>query len=301
MEIKTKCVICDTYDNAKEVYPPQIEFGSIDFKTFSARRLPDQVHYRWVRCNLCKLMRSDPIYDLNLLELYKESTFEYSQETENLKKTYFRLAKYAIKDSFFEKSILEIGGGNGFFLEEMISAKAKSIAGVEPSKSAIDKSAPNVKPYMICDQMRNGLFPSNYFDLVAMFHVMDHLSDPLKVIEAIYEVLKPGGKILIAIHNEKSISSKILRRKSPIVDVEHTYLYNFDTARLVILKSGLINVQTGWYANTYSIRYLFQLLPLPISLKKALLSSRFLKIIMTLRVSFPLGNMWLVAEKPRYS
>jgi len=50
---------------------------------------------------------------------------------------------------------------------------------------------------IVCD-VENGLpFPSNYFDYVRASHLMEHLNDVVKVINEIWRVLKPNGKLQI--------------------------------------------------------------------------------------------------------
>ena len=74
----TTCAICGSLDNANELYPAN--FSPLDFNPgiFSARRIPDKIHYRIVRCQKCGLVRSDPIIDLETLtDLYTQSIQTY--------------------------------------------------------------------------------------------------------------------------------------------------------------------------------------------------------------------------------
>ena len=89
-------------------------------KFFSARRLPDRRFYRWVKCLKCGLYRSDPVLNINLSDLYTKSTFDYGAEVNGLKKTYSLLVKKALLPGKPKGGILEIGGGNGFFLEKAL-------------------------------------------------------------------------------------------------------------------------------------------------------------------------------------
>jgi len=114
MEIATKCPICETLNNSASVYPSNVDEHSFSTEVFSARRLPDRRHYQWVRCNSCSLLRSDPVFDVDLEQLYVESTFDYSTEVDGLKKTYFNLVKRALGNKQLRKSIFEVGGGMDF-------------------------------------------------------------------------------------------------------------------------------------------------------------------------------------------
>lgn len=42
-------------------------------------------------------------------------------------------------------------------------------------------------------------FPDNYFDVIEMHHVLEHLENPLRVIEEIWRISKPNAKVIIAV------------------------------------------------------------------------------------------------------
>jgi SAM-dependent methyltransferase len=127
--------------------------------------------------------------------------------------------------------------------------------------------------------------------------VLDHLPDPLDTLKLILETLKPGGSICIAVHNVKSISATLLRSKSPIFDVEHTYLYSKKTLKLLLEKAGYSEIEIRHYKNSYSLAYLFHLLPLSRRFKSKLLNSNYGQLLRRVRLTVPLGNMWAVARK----
>jgi ubiquinone/menaquinone biosynthesis C-methylase UbiE len=197
------------------VYPATIDPQSFTAEVFSARRLPDRRHYRWVKCKKCSLYRSDPISDIDLDELYKVSTFDYSTELHGLRNSYRKIV-FKTCPSPKGKSIVEIGGGNGFFLQEAQEMGFTKLIEIEPSLSAFESAHKTLKPYFIVDMLRDGLIPDNSVDIVVIFHVLDHLPDPSLVLNQIYKMLKPGGSICIAVHNVNSVSAKILKNKSPV-------------------------------------------------------------------------------------
>jgi hypothetical protein len=85
--------------------------------------------------------------------------------------------------------------------------------------------------------------------------------------------------------------------RSPIIDIEHTYLYSKSTIRQIFGANGFSVVEVGTAANTLSLRYLFQLLPLPKGLKRASLSALHSQPIGEWRFTVQLGNLYLIAQK----
>lgn len=296
MDIKTLCPICETFDNSSVVYESNFSKETFNEEKFSARRLPDRQHYQWVRCSSCSLLRSDPIWDQNLKDLYTGSTFDYGGEVEGLKRTYLKLLTNACENRI-PKSVLEIGGGNGFFLVAVRTLGDVKILGIEPSQDAIKKAHPDIKPFLIQDVMSPGIIPPNSFEVCAMFHTLDHLPDPIEILKSCIESLSPGGVLIVAVHNEKAFSAKLLGKKSPIFDVEHTHLYSKETSVLLFQKLGLAQIRVNSYRNHYSLAYILHLTPISRKVRASILSSAFGKLLSKIRVNLPLGNIVISGVK----
>ena len=179
--LPSPCALCGSYDNSNEIYPSNFDLEAFNPEVFSARRLPDRIHYRMVECKKCNLLRSDPVADSDtLLQLYIKSTFSYGNQINFLKKTYGRYLELAKKVSPNATSLLEIGCGSGFFLEEAIKHGIPNVWGVEPSTNAASQAPINLQKKIILDVMRPNLFPKDTtFDIICLFQVLDHMPDPV--------------------------------------------------------------------------------------------------------------------------
>ena len=297
--IPTKCAICGTDGNAKEIYPANFAPEAFAPEIFSARRLPDRIHYRMVRCNECGLLRSDPVAPDELISsLYAKSTFDYGAEVSGLCETYGNYLDIAAGERSRKLSVLEIGCGNGFFLKEALKRGYGPVHGVEPSTAATSAADPEVIGSIACDIMKPGLFPSESFDIICMFQVFDHLSQPGQVLKESFDLLRPGGKLLCINHNVSAVSARILGERSPIIDIEHTYLYDPETMTRIVSNYGFSVERTGAVWNKYSLSYLLRLVPMPTAIKKSLLSALRMARLGNLHFKVPLGNLFLVARKP---
>lgn len=293
----TKCAVCGTYGQATEKWPEKL--GSLAFTAdvFSARRIPDQIHYRMVNCDGCGLLRSDPVLaDDALTLLYKDASFDYGDELAALKSTYGgALSRVeAIVDD--RVGLLDIGCGNGFVLEEAICRGWSDVHGVEPTADAVAAANPVVKAVIIEDIMRPGLFEPGELSAVTLFQVLDHIPDPLELLRECKSALKPGGVILAWNHNASALSARILGQRSPIVDVEHTYLYSPTTMRLLFEAAGFEVLEISLVRNLYSLGYLAQLVPLPRQFKSHLVPALRKTWLGRARLRVPLGNLCLVAR-----
>jgi SAM-dependent methyltransferase len=250
-----------------------------------------------VSCNKCGLLRSDPVLaDDALALLYREASFDYGDELESLKSTYGG-ALSRVEAILDERSgLLDIGCGNGFLLEEAMSRGWTDVRGVEPTADAVSAASPAVSGAIIEDIMRPGLFAQGELSAITLFQVLDHIPDPLELLLECRLALKPGGLILAWNHNASAPSARILGERSPIVDVEHTYLYSPRTMQSLFESAGfeVLDISSVW--NLYSLSYLAQLVPLPRRLKDYVVPASRRTRLGRARFRVPLGNLCLLAR-----
>ena len=142
-----------------------------------------------------------------------------------------------------------------------------------------------------------GILPSRSISLVCFFQMLDHVPNPKEFLTSVYDVLEPGGVAVCVTHNTKALTAKILGEKSPIFDIEHTYLYNPKNMAKLFEKAGMKSLETFGVPNRYPLKYWFNLAPLPKSIKKPILplTEKFKFFNMRLNVNF--GNFGLIAQK----
>ena len=97
--INVQCSLCGEKNNFKVIYPQNFKENSFTPEIFSARRIPDNIHYQIVKCSRCGLVRSNPILEQEkIFKLYEKSHFKYLEEINNIRETY---GKYLLKlDTF---------------------------------------------------------------------------------------------------------------------------------------------------------------------------------------------------------
>jgi SAM-dependent methyltransferase len=294
----TRCAVCGTEGNAQTVHEASFDAGAFTPAIFSARRTPDRIHYRLVRCLACGLLRSDPVASDDVIaDLYMRSEFHYGEETANLARTYGRYLAKLERHERRHDALLEVGCGNGFFLEEARRQGYETVRGVEPSTDAVAQAPPGLRDEIVVDVMRNGLFDEQSFDAICFFQVLDHLADPAGVLGECLTLLRPGGLLLCLNHDAGALSARVLGARSPIVDIEHTYLYTRPTISRLLGSVGFDVLETGTVWNTYTLRYLAHLLPLPGPVKGALAKGLQATRLERLRLTVKLGNLYAIARR----
>ena len=293
---KVKCPICEAFDNYKVLYPGNVTDSDFNTQIFSARRLPDKIHYRIVQCITCGLVRSDPIADTHVLgKLYSTSLFTYDNEVKSLKITYMEALNNVLPKLNKKVNILEIGCGNGFVMEEIYKLGYKNIYGVEPSKDAVGKANPTIKKNIVIEMYCEESFPGKKFDLIFLFQTFDHLSNPNKLFRSIHKKLNSHGYMLAFNHDIGSESSKFLGERSPIIDIEHPFLYDHKTIAKLLQKNHFRVEKIYSPYNYLSLNHLIKLLPLPNKIKLFIIDHKFNYLNKVTRLK--IGNLCVIAKK----
>lgn len=298
--LDTKCAICGNNKNTKTLYKERINYNNINSKTFSARRTPDRMHYRFLKCNRCGLIFSNPIFNKKEINnLYLKSNFNYAKESEYLKKTYFNYFKNKVLDKNSSKNlkILEIGAGNGFFLEELKDNGFKNVYGIEPGRLSVEKARKDIKKNIKINVLEPNLYPKNHFDIICCFHTLDHIIEPNVFLAEVYSLLKQGGKTFFIVHNTKGLSVKLLKEKSPIFDIEHIYLFNPETLKKIFEKNRFKQSKVFNIKNNYPLSYWVKLFPIPKSFKKIVINLLTITKMGLIPFSLSAGNIGIVSHK----
>jgi SAM-dependent methyltransferase len=110
--------------------------------------------------------------------------------------------------------ILDVGSGSGEWLAVLKQAGHR-VCGVEPDpfygEFARQRYAVQVETKGILDLAR----PENPFDVITLFHVLEHLPDPLAALQNFREWLTPGGLLIIEVPNTNSVHQNPAGRFHP--------------------------------------------------------------------------------------
>jgi SAM-dependent methyltransferase len=292
------CALCNSSEDYTVLYKANFKDADINIDTFSARRLPDRVHYRIVRCKNDGLVRSNPVLDDSaLLALYHKSKFTYEEEIVNLTSTYLDVLSNVLPSFSKNSKILEVGCGNGFILEGLYNLGYKNVFGVEPSGEAVEKADKKVKNNIRLDRLRPGMFEDGYFDLVFFFQTFDHVKDPNVFLKICNNLLSPGGYIVSLNHDIESLFVKILKHRSPVIDIEHTFFYSQETIKRLFEKNGFKPLKVYSPANVISLKHILWLFPLPMFIKIPLMNSILLKPFFKKSLKLRIGNLCIIAKK----
>ncbi len=183
------------------------------------------------------MLVTDPVPDN--LSLYYESE-DYISHTDAKKtfidkiyqavKTYSlnKKVKLITKYSNENKSLLDVGAGTGDFL---ITAKTNNwnVNGVEPNSKA--KKLASEKGLQLFSDLDS--LPNKEYDIITLWHVLEHLPDLEIKIRRLKSLLKKDGTLIIAVPNYKSYDAQYYKKFWAAYDVPR-HLWHF--SKLSIAK-----------------------------------------------------------------
>ncbi|MRX70461.1 Methyltransferase domain-containing protein [Flavobacterium resistens] len=160
------------------------------------------------------MLITSPQPDLENLGRYYESE-DYISHTDNkrsvFEKAYHFVKSIALKNKLnlinSEQSqkgkILDIGAGTGDFL---LTAKNDdwNVIGIEPSDRA--KNIAKEKGISFVEEISE--LENNSFDVITMWHVLEHVPNLELQIQELKRLLKPTGTLIVAVPNFKSFDAK---------------------------------------------------------------------------------------------
>jgi len=173
-----------------------------------SNRVRDSKKFKVIKCMKCHHVQLFPIpskidekkfYDEELQNLVIKKDFKISELRKNSSSDIERRINFIRKLIPKECKILEIGSGDGFFLEKMYDY-GYNITGIEISKQRRERSKKITKA-RIFDKDVSEIKNLGKFDLVVLFHVLEHIHEPKIFLKNISKLLNSKGKIIVEVPN----------------------------------------------------------------------------------------------------
>ncbi len=127
-------------------------------------------------------------------------------------------------------TLLDVGCGAGFFVREA-SEQGYSAEGIEFSREAVEFGMREGGVRLTEGDLLHAQFAGRSFDIVTLWHVLEHLPRPVETLKKIRAILKPGGILILAVPNFDSVQARLFRGRWYHLEVPR-HLYHFTPGTL---------------------------------------------------------------------
>ena len=217
-----------------------------------------------IECANCSLKYTFPIPTIDKIAPYYNFT-EYISHTDVKEGWMNQLYHFVRTKTLQQKSnwvqslftghkgkILEVGAGTGAFANVM-SQKKWEVTALEPDlasrQRAFDNYKINLRPI---EDLTN--LPKENFDVICLWHVLEHVHDLKGYIATFSKILKTNGRLIIAVPNYTSYDAQYYKNHWAAYDVPR-HLYHFSPASIQVLLDPfnlqLIQAKPMWYDSFY--------------------------------------------------
>lgn len=229
-----------------------------------------QEEFKIVKCDSCGFHFTNPIPEADKIGEYYKSE-EYISHSSNQKGLinflYNKVRNITLKEKVKwimnetdGRDLLDIGSGTGHFLKAA-NDKGFNGTGLEPDTDARDFAHKNNHVRSSAQEELYNI-EENSFDVITMWHVLEHVYELRKDLQRIDEILRGNGRLFIAVPNMNAYDARYYKKDWAAYDVPR-HLYHFqenDVSRLLMdfgfhLKKVIPMRFDSYYVSMLSEKY----------------------------------------------
>jgi SAM-dependent methyltransferase len=144
--------------------------------------------------------------------------------------------------------ILEIGCGRGLLLNAL-SRLGHECHGTERSGLAAKRAQRTVGAKVYTAPLDHCNLEKEYFDLVILWHVLEHLENPAETLAQIFQLLRAGGILILEVPNLASLQSRLTGKYWFHLDIErHLFHFPAEGLRRLLKATGFLIIEEGTFS-----------------------------------------------------
>ena len=248
----TKCRLCSSSNT-------QLLFVS---KNIHGRHLLGREKFNVLECKNCEVTFTD--VDVNSLfysHYYPENYYDEFQGGRLIggilafleKFSFQRKLRLILRHKPLGNRVLEIGCAQGKFLNDLPPTFKKF--GVEINENGrryIQEHYPEITVYQDDIESENFGDCSTKYDIILMWHVLEHIKDPSAFLQRLSSLLNKNGVFIFEVPNRNSLGFRLTRKKWFHLDTpRHLFHYNQRSLKQLLNQQGLKVIEYSGNAVDY--------------------------------------------------
>jgi 2-polyprenyl-3-methyl-5-hydroxy-6-metoxy-1,4-benzoquinol methylase len=134
--------------------------------------------------------------------------------------------------------LLDVGCGSASLLG-LMKQRGFRVRGVDFSSEAAAVAKDENGVQVVVGSLEDAAFPGTSFDIVTLFHVMEHVTNPREVLKEVARILRPGGSVVLQVPNIDSWQFRIFGSKWYGLDIpRHVIDYSSDAMLRLLADTG---------------------------------------------------------------
>ena len=152
---------------------------------------------------------------------------------------FFRSRRARVIERFLPKGrILDVGCGRGI-LPALMRERGWEAHALEFSETAARHAREELRLPVFVGDFLQSPYADGSFDTVVLWHVLEHLPDPVASLRKAHRILRSGGLLVIAVPNYESLQARFSGRHWFHLDVpRHYYHFGLDVLRRLLIDNG---------------------------------------------------------------
>ncbi|MGB9880922.1 MAG: methyltransferase domain-containing protein [Anaerolineae bacterium] len=151
--------------------------------------------------------------------------------------------------------LLEVGAAQGQFLAVAREA-GYEVSGVEPLASSCALASKLYGVNVLPVTLEEARLPDAEFDVICMFHVIEHVSSPSGLVHEANRVLKPNGILVIEFPCEHGLFPRLMGGKWRQFIPDHYWFFSLQNMRAFLKNQGLEVLELRSVPKAVSLRLL---------------------------------------------
>jgi SAM-dependent methyltransferase len=154
--------------------------------------------------------------------------------------------------------ILDVGCASGNFLQVCFE-RGWEIVGIEPAEGFCAKAKAMLGEggKIICATLQQASLPKGSFDVVTLWDVLEHVSEPVEFLASCASLLRPSGFVFANVPDLDSAQARVLGSKWPLLLPEHFNYFNKGSLKRCGELAGLTWHSFGRRPAFFSFDYIF--------------------------------------------
>ncbi|MBI2167165.1 MAG: class I SAM-dependent methyltransferase [Candidatus Omnitrophica bacterium] len=170
--------------------------------------------YQCRQCGFAQVLRKtgkDEIKGIYSEDFFKPQKYEDLATLNKENERRFNLLRQFINQP--KANVLEVGCATGDFIR--YAEDEYTMWGIDVSEAAIEKAKKKALlsgPRLRAGFIEDAVYPSGFFEGIVLWDVIEHVRDPLGLLNRLCDYLKPGGHLFLSTPNFGSWAARLLGR-----------------------------------------------------------------------------------------